>query len=362
MSKDSEDIVDATPIKESKKAPPVKSHFGRNLLVLFIIAGAVYFFFSDLPAIKSLKSRFSSDPEQSLVLNSPLESTEPVTIEETPEQIETAPHQKSDTSDDDAPIFEQDLPLDDYSNASESDEQDKIIYEDLKAASAAIADLQQQIETLQHTVNLMHTHQVEQGQQMVSAKLFALLQQAAVKQENLLKSATLWKSISFLPLLSDEKRDAAQQGYEQLRQLHHSILATASEIDGVSTQLQQQITPEPTAATEAQLTTDPYQTAAVETGWSDWLIGQFKLSKVDPETRITPKDPYVEQKQLIRDLQKLKTTLVDNRWQDIGTLNKLFYQLEQRGIETSFDHETIHNFEQVYQTWQTKAEKWMEQL
>ncbi len=166
-----------------------------------------------------------------------------------------------------------------------------------------------------------------------------------------------------MPLLNEEKRNLALRASDELQTLEQNIQDSADQVGSLLVVVRQQLEPDDFVQTASLNNIDPYQqTEIIETSWLDWLKEQFHFSKVNQQSLITPDDPYADTKQLISELERLEQLLRSGQWENIGSLNKLLYQLEQRGIETTLTQETIKDFSRIEKSWQSEALVWMEQL
>jgi hypothetical protein len=236
--------------------------------------------------------------------------------------------------------------------------------ESLNDITAAMQQLQSQVNVMQQTINNMHTQQLQQATQQVQAQLFSILRKATAPQASLDDMAIAWKSISFMPLLSEDKRVFADGAFVALQDLQSDMQNASHEVSNLINSLAQQLQPRDLKEVAEAITTDlnPIQDTDVFYSWLDWIKQQFMLSKVDQHAVTISDDPYADIKSLMGSLDQLKQAINNAQWDDITNLNTLFYQLEQRGMETNITHEMIKQFKLTQQNWQQQAQVWLEQL
>lgn len=230
--------------------------------------------------------------------------------------------------------------------------------------TAAIQTLQQQVDDLTQAIGSLQQQQQQWSQQQVRAQLFALLRQASSPQSSLDTMMIAWKSISFLPLLSQGKRDAAEQAAIALQETQQRMTQTESHIQSLINTLASQMNPkaiQDVVQDMGQAIDTPQQSDAFDS-WLDWLKQQFVITKLDKHALELSDDPYAELKQLITELHQLKISIHQRNWGNIGSLKALLYQLEQRGLEAEFSHESIANLQADIRYWQDEAQTWMAQL
>jgi len=230
--------------------------------------------------------------------------------------------------------------------------------------TAALLSLQQQIDDLTQVIGSLQQQQLQWSQQQVRAQLFALLRQASSPQSNLDQMMIAWKSISFLPLLSQDKRDTAEQAFHALQKTQQHIQQTETNIQNLIQTLASEIHPAALKdiSQDVANVVDPYQQTDAFDSWLDWLKQQFIITKLDKHALELSDDPYADIKQLMTDLNQLKTSLNQHDWGNIGSLTALLYQLEQRGLEAGFSNESIANDQAEIRHWQDEAQAWMAQL
>jgi len=236
--------------------------------------------------------------------------------------------------------------------------------QDLAATSATLQELQQQISALNQDILMMQQQQVQYQQAQIRAQLFAMLRQAGSAQQTLDDNIVAWKSITFMPMISGDKKTFSQQAYATLHNLQNEIQYTQHEITTWIATLSSQLQPHEQAAVATMHSNiDPYQQTTDNTpiSWLDWLQQQFKISKAHHPVVISD-DPYAKLKTLLVSLHHLQQNIQAEQWGKVGNLNTLFYQLEQYGIQTDLSTETIKSLGSIQHDWQTQAQIWMEQL
>jgi allophanate hydrolase subunit 1 len=241
----------------------------------------------------------------------------------------------------------------------------------ISETNASIAALQQQMADLQQGIQHMYAQQQQQLQFQVRAQLFDLLQRITAPQAPLQDMISAWKSVSFLPLISRDKREVADQAYAELHQLQLDIQQTSAEllqlVDTLSQQVHKHINANKAASTEnpSQKANDSMQNLQADASfysWWDWLKHQFILTKLDATSSHIPDDPQADLKQIIAELQQVNQALLGLKWENIHSLNALLYRLEQRGLDPHISSEQLQRFETTIQSWQQEAKAWTEQL
>jgi len=224
--------------------------------------------------------------------------------------------------------------------------------------------LQQQVQHLTQRIEDMQSQQLKWAQQQVGARLFALLHTAATPQAKLDDMMIAWKSISLLPLLNQSKRDTASQAVESLQTVQQHMAQTSADIQTLIDTLAEKMHPKALreVAQQVEHVRTPEPQDDTWNSWLDWLKQQFIITRLDKHALERADDPYADTKQLIMQLDTLKSALEQQQWQHIGSLTTLLYQLEQRGLEADFSNESIADLQAEIQRWQDEARMWMEQL
>jgi len=354
------DIIDEAEIINDDTSTPVqkkKSRLKLHFIFILLLGVGTWAFWTYSPLAQQLKTQwfqvFNQNPHANNELSVAIQAPEPVTPEVEPEVEETSP---------DTPIFK---PSPNLSLTLDTElTPEPVQTENTTELTVAVQELQQQVIIMQQNMNNLHIQQQEQAKQYVRAQLFTILRQASSASSTLNDMATAWKSITFLPLISDDKRDLAQQSYDDLQVLLDEKEAATVAIDSLITKLASQLKPSDLAEVSETVDhlVDSYQNTDIFYSWWDWLKEQFVISKVDEHAVTIAEDPYADLKQLMTDLYHVKQAILSDQWQSITNLNALFYQLEQRGLETTLTYETMSKFKQAKQIWQAQARTWMEQL
>jgi len=367
--------------KQSETAtPPKKSPFGLYLFILILLgAGGSWIFWQNSPLVSQFKELWLSKSSSimALVQQQPTEETliaeeqgteENITDEE---PIAEPPHETPVPQTNlfeaiDSPVFESapEIKLE-HELSTTPDIQAKNLEELKISVQTSMQQMKNQIALLHENIKLMNEHQNKQAQQYVRAQLFAALQKASSPLSNSDDMKAAWKSISFMPLLSEDKKAAAEQAYADLQNMQSNKLQITEEISAWVASLAEQISPEKRADVaelieEANPATPP--TDSIATG-IEWLKKQFVITKVTTNTPVyTGNDPYADIKRFINhllDLQQLLNSGGDKQPQD---LDIVFHQLAQHGIETSLTPEDFINLYETKQSWKDQAQAWMEQL
>jgi len=230
--------------------------------------------------------------------------------------------------------------------------------------TAALLSLQQQVDDLTQVIGSLQQQQLQWSQQQVRAQLFALLRQASSPQSNLDQMMIAWKSIGFLPLLNQDKRDIAEQAFMELQETQQRIQQIETNIQKLTQTLASEIHPAALQDISQNVANvvDPYQQTDAFASWLDWLKQQFVITKLDKHALELSDDPYADLKQLIVELNQLKESIHQRNWSNISSLTSLLYQLEQRGLEASFSNESIANLQASIRQWKDEAQTWMAQL
>ncbi len=377
MSDKQEPIIDADTVEEAqpstsqsneqdKVKTKKKSNFKFYFFLILILAIGTWAFWTFSPEAQQLRMQFESTFSQ------PSEEITPEPELETPQAsapIETtpAPVAQQETT----PLFETDITntdIEQTENTEQATSPEQGLAVDLKSNNpeiiTSLQSLQQQVDDLTQAIASLQQQQLQWSQQQVRAQLFALLRQASSPQSSLEQMMIAWKSIGFLPLLSQNKRDIAEQAFTALQETQQNIQQTETNIQSLIQTLASEIHPAALKDMSQDVTNviDPYQQTNAFDSWLDWLKQQFVITKLDKHALELSDDPYADLKQLITELNQLQTSIHQHNWDNIGSLTSLLYQLEQRGLEASFSNESIANLQADIRQWQDEAQTWMAQL
>jgi hypothetical protein len=376
MSNKQEPIIEAGTLEETEPSkqsneksiqPKKKGRIKFHLFLMLVLAIGTWAFWTFSPEAKQIRLKFE-ETISSYQGVSPTPEEQPVAITQTEPSI-TIPSESihPDAEETDAPLFDDtqsvyNTPLDDASNAVSQTKATTFANESELLDSMQI--LQQQVSDLTQVVVNLQQQQHQWSQQQVRAQLFALLQKAASPKSNLDDKIIAWKSITLLPLLSQDKRSAANQAFLDLQDVQQRIQQTNDNISNLITTLAAQLQPKDLKemAQEVEGVIDPYQQTDAFDSWLDWMKQQFTITKLDKHALELSDDPYAGLKQLITDLNHLQLSIQQHSWGNIGSLTSLLYQLEQRGLETSFSQESIAELQRDIDIWQQEAQTWMVQL
>ncbi|WP_038247764.1 hypothetical protein [Ghiorsea bivora] len=385
MSDKQEPVIDADSVEEvqpSTSEPDeqnnVKTKKRNNskfyFFLILILGVGTWAFWIFSPEAQQLRMQFESTFSQPSAETNPepelssapqaAASTEATTA--TADSQETSPLFQTDTATPEASL----TPTE--SEQTENPEQTEIPEQNLDIAlesnnpemTAALLSLQQQVDDLTQVIGSLQQQQLQWSQQQVRAQLFALLRQASSPQSNLDQMMIAWKSIGFLPLLNQDKRDIAEQAFMGLQETQQRIQQTETNIQGLIQTLASEIHPAALQdiSQDVANVVDPYQQTDAFDSWLVWLKQQFVITKLDKHALELSNDPYADLKQLIVELNQLKESIHQRNWSNIGSLTSLLYQLEQRGLEASFSNESITNLQASIRQWQDEAQTWMAQL
>ncbi|MDQ7003217.1 MAG: hypothetical protein Q9N02_11125 [Ghiorsea sp.] len=351
-----------------KKKSNLKFYF---VLILALVAGT-WAFWTFSPEAKQLRLKFQTTFTQP----TPEITAQPKPV---PQRQTTQPNESSTkpniavpttaittTHQEPSPLFEADTqaPTPETSTPQAQTQATPSVEPNTPEVTAAIQTLQQQVDDLTQAIGSLQHQQQQWSQQQVRAQLFALLRQASSPQSNLDTMMIAWKSISFLPLLSQDKRDAAEQAATDLQETQQRITQAEIHIQSLINTLASQMNPKAIQDVTQDIgqTIDTPQQSDAFDSWLDWLKQQFVITKLDKHALELSDDPYAELKQLITELHQLKISIHQHNWGNIGSLKALLYQLEQRGLEAEFSHESIANLQADIRYWQDEAQTWMAQL
>ncbi len=377
MSDKQEPIIDADTVEEAqpstsqsneqdKVKTKKKSNFKFYFFLILILAIGTWAFWTFSPEAQQLRMQFESTFSQ------PSEEITPEPELETPQT--SAPVEATPTpvaQQETTPLFETDITntdIEQTENTEQATSPEQGLAVDLEGNNpeiiTSLQSLQQQVDDLTQAIALLQQQQLQWSQQQVRAQLFALLRQASSPQSSLDQMMIAWKSIGFLPLLSQDKRDIAEQAFTALQETQQNIQQTETNIQSLIQTLASEIHPAALKdmSQDVANVVDPYQQTDAFDSWLDWLKQQFVITKLDKHALELSDDPYADLKQLITELNQLQTSIHQHNWENIGSLTSLLYQLEQRGLEASFSNESIANLQADIRQWQDEAQTWMAQL
>ena len=386
MSDKQEPIIDADAVEEVEAAEPIQQSDEKNIkpkrkwrikfhLFLIIVVGiGTWAFWTFSPEAQQIRLKFE-ETVSSYQGTSPTPEDQPAAItqtEQTEQSIEpsiTIPSESihPDAEEPDAPLFDDtdsadSTPLDVASNTVSQTEATTFANEGELLDS--MQNLQQQVSDLTQVVVNLQQQQQQWSQQQVRAQLFALLQKAASPKSSLDDKIIAWKSITLLPLLSQDKRNTANQAFLDLQDVQQRIQQTNDDISSLITTLAAPLQAKDLkeVAQEVGNVVAPYQQTDAFDSWLDWVKQQFTITKLDKHALDISDDPYAELKQLITTLNQLQQAITAHLWQNIGSLTALLYQLEQRGLEAPFSQESIAQLQRDINMWLQEAQTWMVQL
>jgi len=384
MNDKQEPIIDADAVEEVEAAEPKQQGDEKNIkpkrkwrikfhLFLIIVLGiGTWAFWTFSPEAQQIRLKFKETVSSYQGTSPTPEEEQPVAITQTEQTIDppiTIPSESihPDTEEADAPLFDDipsadSTPLDIASNTASQTEATTFANESELLDS--MQNLQQQVSALTQVVVNLQQQQQQWSQQQVRAQLFALLQKAASPKSSLDDKIIAWKSITLLPLLSQDKRSAANQAFLDLQNVQQRIQQTNDDISNLITTLAAPLQAKDLkeVAQEVGNVIDPYQQTDAFDSWLDWMKQQFTITKLDKHALDISDDPYAELKDLITTLHQLQQTIATHHWQNIGSLTALLYQLEQRGLEAPFSQESIAQLQRDINMWQQEAQTWMVQL
>jgi len=349
-----------------------KSRFGLYLFILILLgSGGAWGFWQYSPLIPQLKEQWLN----SNAFNFPFMQQEPTRsamveeeqLDEQPasEPVEEEPVQQNNPNETtDSYVFEsgQEIKIEHELNAI-AEVQGSNFEELQMVMQSSMQQMQKQIAQLQNNINAMHDQQNTQAQQYVKAQLFAALQKACSPLSNTDDIKAAWKSIGFMPLLSEDQRALAEQAYSDLQNMLSKKQQISEEISTWIATLSEKIDPD--EAEEAVGLMDDVSLAPTDSFASGlaWLKKQFVITKV---STISPmrigSDPYADIKRLIKQLDDLQELLDSGDIELPEDLDNLFYQLAQHGIETSLSPQDLLSLYEINQSWKVQAQDWMEQL
>ena len=377
MSDKQEPIIDVDAVEEAQASTSQsdeqdkiktkkKSNFKFYFFLILILAIGTWAFWTFSPEAQKLRTQFESSfsqPSEEINTEAELETPQAsAPIETTP-----APVAQQETT----PLFETDITntdIEQTENTEQATSPEQGLTVDLEGNNpeiiTSLQSLQQQVDDLTQAIASLQQQQLQWSQQQVRAQLFALLRQASSPQSSLEQIMIAWKSIGFLPLLSQDKRDIAEQAFTALQTTQQNIQQTETNIQNLIQTLASEIHPAALKDMNQDVTNviDPYQQTDAFDSWLDWLKQQFVITKLDKHALELSDDPYADLKQLITELNQLQTSIHQHNWENIGSLTSLLYQLEQRGLEASFSNESIANLQADIRQWQDEAQTWMAQL
>lgn len=248
-----------------------------------------------------------------------------------------------------------------YGIAPEDEQGSDAAIQQFAAQQLAVQQLQAEVHKLNQNMISLQNQQVQQMQMQVRGQLFQFLAKAAAKRSSMQSMNLAWKSITLLPMLSDEKRDYALQAYQALSllledkdQAQSELVQLLEEVSGQQDGDESQVVALSGVAVEQPLPAS---------SWSDWLSAQFSLRKVmqDSENGAKQGEPSDEDK-LIALILRSKQHLDSEQWSRLSAIDVLVYKLNQQGLETTISAEVLARLQQGKQDWQQQAQAWMEQL
>ncbi len=368
--------------EETKATPKKRINFKLHFMLTLILGVATWAFITYSPVAQQWQARWvaplfapSSEaplPDQAQASNEPaMEDAQAANVSDA-ETYDSEPATDTNTVTS-SPIFAEDalpqaeqatMPAMEETITTDSPEATPATPQDMQDLANQVATLTANIQQLTQRIEALQHQQRTWAEQQVRAQLFALLQTAASAQSSLQDALTAWKSIGFLPLLHEEKRDTAKQAFTALQGVQQNMQNTLTEIQSLIRNLADSMHPKAVkeVAEEVGGVVDPYQQTDTWTSWLDWLKAQFVITKLDKHALELSDDPYADIKQLIVNLNALQQAIAEQRWQDIGSLTPLLYQLEQRGFEPGFSNESLRAMQDEIQHWQDEAKTWVNQL
>jgi hypothetical protein len=388
MSDKQEPVIDADAVEEAQPSTSqpdeqdkVKTRKKRNFklyfFLLLILGGGTWVFWTFSPQAQQLRMQFQSYVSQPGEETNTAQANTEEALETAPVSTPVEPTPEPVARQETTPLFETDITSTEQEQEQDNTEQTTSSEQGATTDFAAndpennnpeiitsLQNLQQQVEDLTQAIASLQQQQLQWSQQQVRAQLFALLRQASSPQSNLEQRIVAWKSIGFLPLLSQDKRDIAEQAFTALQETQQHIQETETNIQSLIQALTSEIHPLALQDTSQDDTNvvDPYQQTDAFDSWLDWLKQQFVITKLDKHALELSDDPYADIKQLIAELKQLQTSIHQRNWEHIGRLTSLLYQLEQRGLEAEFSNESIANLQATIRQWQDEAKHWMAQL
>jgi len=374
--------VDAEPIDEIQSTtesdvvePAKKSRLKFHLILMLLLGVATWAFWTWAPQGQLLKAKIETLPWFAHGNISPVARTltkDHTTVKETPvadveEEVEIAPEEvPEDITEEEfeTPVVESPLLEETPELIPVAPAVDTLNEESLIALTDMVAQLHTQLVYMQENISQMYSQQAEHNKNQVKAQVFTALQKAASSNISIEDAASAWKSISLLPILDDSRRAEAKQAWHELNALNNDTQLLSKDIISEILSLAGKLHPDDLAdvADSVGDLVDAYANADTWMTWWDWLQKQYKFTKVSTHAFVISDDPYADIKQLISQLDQLKNALVSGQWQSLPDVDATVYQLEQRGISSTFSAEMIQQMQQTQQAWQTKAKAWMEQL
>jgi len=334
-----------------------KFHWRRHLILMVLIGSGTWSFWTYSPLALQFKQSFWSIGIEENTLVSP---AQPNVL--TPNQANhNTPQAPSNIID--APTFKP-LPQATSLNTSAikgSQNESALLHTELNIQQS-LEQLQQQIKQLNDHLNGLHQQQAQQAQMQVRLQLFTALNRASSPNSSLNDSLLAWKSITLMPLLSEEKYQFAITAVAELQQLQQHIISEQQEVKLLINLLSQQLKPlEQPALTPSTTQIDPYQMPQTQT-WLDWFQTQFKLSKVSAVVAEQEAHPHAPLQQLIAALQQYQQQLQHEQWQVLPALKTTLYVLDQRGIDSTLSVETLQQAITGKALWKNHALLWLEAL
>ncbi|MDQ6988769.1 MAG: hypothetical protein Q9M19_02725 [Mariprofundaceae bacterium] len=325
-----------------------KSRWKRNLVLILLLMSAMWAFWTYSPIVVGFKAQFLAVDSLPVVQseNEPVVSSVAVKTPIFAKDMRSLPTFEV--------LTEKHTGLE-TTAAVELQKQNQ----DNQGIQDSLVALQQQVTQLNTQLNDLQHQQIQQTQMQVRGQLFAALVQAASAQSALKEMILAWKSITFMPLLNEEKRDFAREAVLSLQDIQQLMLAEQQEVTLLLQALTQALSVDVLPVSTSQPTKDTYQMVSKRT-WMDWLSAQFQVSKVQPSS--SKEDPHRSSKQLIHHLQQYQYWIAQEQWQQHFTLAHLVYQLEQRGIETSLSSHDLPQAQIEIVAWQEQANVWMQAL
>ncbi|MDX8383272.1 MAG: hypothetical protein R8M45_04265 [Ghiorsea sp.] len=221
-----------------------------------------------------------------------------------------------------------------------------------------IQGLQGQLGKLQQRMVAMQNQQVQQLQMQVRVQLFQLLATASSANKSTHDVAVAWKSITLLPMLTDDKREYAAQAYAALLLLQEDKQVILYELEQLQIGLGMQLVEVDVASPQVPSEVQPVAAGS----WSDWLAAQFHFSKVEQGSKSFAQALRASQADVRSMLRQARQALHGEQWRMVPDLGLLVHKLNQQGIETSLSVDMVEAWQQGKQDWQAQAQAWMEQL
>ncbi|MDQ6980360.1 MAG: hypothetical protein Q9M46_02670 [Ghiorsea sp.] len=388
MNDKQEPIIDADAVEEIEPSkenteesikPKKKWRIKFHLFLMVVLGVGTWIFWTFSPEAQQIRLKFEETVSSYQGVSPAREEPPVANTEQTEEPIGASisiPNENIDSStleETKSPLFDAsensgNTPVD-VSNPVDSDnnmppQTETITFANESELLNTMQNLQKQVSGLTQVVINLQQQQQQWSQQQVRAQLFALLQKAASPKNSLGDKIIAWKGIELLPLLSQDKRNTANQAFLDLQDVQQRIQQTNDDISSLITTLAAplQANDLKEVAQEVGNVIDPYQQSDAFDSWLDWMKQQFTITKLDKHALELSDDPYADLKQLITELNHLQTSIHQHNWGNIGSLTSLLYQLEQRGLEASFSQESIAQLQHDINIWQQEAQTWMVQL